>query len=499
MTTINKSNKSLNNSSYGTLYYTFYNPSSSYNKQFNIPKRQRSKDSYAEIAKEKKDLISYEVIQIQKYTEKNNSKTICSKAQSCPKFNNRKIKNKIINKEKENDISNKNNEEDKNMYLKEKNEVNYALEKVEIIPYSTTLRNHSRIINSEKLSNLIKNKEKIINKRKRNFIGSYKISNKIREIFKSKTSNNNFNEINLSNNKKEIEKDDNLGNICLGKISIETYSFKDKNNQNNNFINKNSPENKNINNNKLFILENKENINNNNYENISSSNKTNRTIKRKLNYEEEKNDEISSKTQSENKIYQTLKKMKEYLQSIDSTLIKPYKEKQSKIYNKEKKKNKNCNKNNISTNTNIIKQNSSCPKVLQCNKDTKDIIKNDSLKENIRNILQRHNKFNKKHNNFLYNKEERKNNYYINFNSQFIESCDYNYEEKKLKDLLKKIPNNKNDRNNKYNIGFKYFKEKALSVKEKNKRNKNYNTSSIMPPNNLKEILFNRRINFLLN
>ena len=76
--------KPLKSSSYGMLYYTYFNPSSTYNKKYNIQKRQRSKDSYVEIANEKKDLISYEIIQIHKYTQKNKSKTV---SQIYPEFN----------------------------------------------------------------------------------------------------------------------------------------------------------------------------------------------------------------------------------------------------------------------------------------------------------------------------------------------------------------------------------------------------------------------------
>ena len=499
MITNKKPNKSLNNSSYGTLYYTYYNPSLSYNKHFNIQKRQRSKDSYAEIAKEKQNLISYEIIPIQKYADKNNSNTIISKTQSCPKFTNKKVKNKIINKEIISDLYNQNT--NKNKYSSDRKGVNYHLGKVEIFPYSTTLRNHSRIINNDKIKNLVENKEKLFNKRKRNYIGSNKINNKIKEIFKSNTTNNKDNN-NFSYYKRE--KECNSGNgVCLGKKSIETYSFKDKNSQDKNKMHlaknssdiKNKSINNNINNeNKFFILENKENINNNN--NIENISLPNNSFKRKLNYEEEKNAEITNKTQTKNKVYQTLRKMKEYIENINSSLIKHNKEKQIQISNKENKKDKTLPKNNNNTIKNRIIKPSSCPKVLHSNNYTKEIIPNDSLKDNINKILQRNTELNKKQKYFF----EKRKNYYLNINSNFVNND--NYEEEKLKKLLKKIPNNKNNKINKDIIILPTYKEKTINVKETNyiNRNKNKNNmSSIMPPNNLKEVIFKKKVNFLFN
>ena len=187
MLSSNRSNRSQSSSSYGTLHYTYYNPISSYNKQFNISKRQRSKDSYVEIVKEKKDLVSYEIFQVKKYTEKNKSKTIISQRQSCPRFYTK--------------MKNKNTKNEKN--------VEYKLEKIEVIPYSTTLRNHSRILNSERTNNdEIKNKNHNYNRRKRNFYGCLKINDNIKEMFKTKNCDNNkdFNTFKKFDN--EIEKED---------------------------------------------------------------------------------------------------------------------------------------------------------------------------------------------------------------------------------------------------------------------------------------------------
>ena len=505
-TTVNKSNKSLSSSCYGTLHYTYYNPSSTFNKQFNIQKRQRSKDSYVEIAKEKRNFISYEVVQIQKYTERNKSKTIFSSTQSCPKFNNKNIKNKIIDKEKINDII------INNINSNEKGG-NYEVEKIEITPYSTSLRNFSRIINNGRINNLVKNNQKIINKRKRNFVGSYKISNKIKEIFKSKYSNNN-NNINFTTYNNEIDKnkEDNPGDVCLGKISIETYTFKDKNINSNNYIDKNSSEKRkeiiNNNDNKL-LLENKENINNNHKinENISLINKP---FNKQLNNEEEKNEEMNkkaqemtNKTQQENKIYQTLKEMKEYLESIKSTLIKPYKEKPNNPRN-----NININYKNKKMNNNkyikkrIIKP-TSCPKVINSNnKYSTEINQNIPSKENINKILKKNKEFNKSQKNFFTKKNKRKNNS-IKLYSQFLSSnSDDNDNENKLNELLKKIPNNKNNKRHKDIMHLKYYEIKTFNnnndkTKKKNRNKNKNNISTIMPPNNLKEIIFKERMNFL--
>ena len=88
----NKSIKSHNNSSYGSTYYSYYNHSIANSTLLSKSKRLRVKDSYVEIAKEKKDFVSYEVVQIKGYSERNKSKTIFSKSQSCPRFINNKNK-----------------------------------------------------------------------------------------------------------------------------------------------------------------------------------------------------------------------------------------------------------------------------------------------------------------------------------------------------------------------------------------------------------------------
>ena len=461
----NSKNKSVSNSLLSSLHYTYYNPSSTYNEQFNIQKRKRSKDSYVEIVKEKKDLVSYEIFQVKKYTEKNNSKTIISQRQSCPRFYTK--------------MKNKNTENEKN--------VEYKLEKIEVIPYSTTLRNHSRILNSERTNNdEIKNKNHNYNRRKRNFYGCLKINDNIKEMFKTKNCDNNkdFNTFKKFDN--EIEKEDGSENIYLGKISIETYSFKN----NKNINSKNSLRNKKENiNRSALILENKENINNNNnlfYNHKIISSYRNRIDKRKSNFEEEKNDKINTKKKSENiKKNQTFKKKKQYPENIkSSSIIMPYNKKKIKAYN--------GNNNNIKTR--IPKQHS-CQKVFVSNRYKTEITQSDSLKENINKILKRKSYINKK---------EKNKGHYIEINSKFVDNND-NHKDNKLKELLKKIPNNKRNKRNERNkdiLGFQTFRKtnfKTFNIIEKKfkKRYKNINNkSSIMPPNNLKEIIFKKNIDF---
>ena len=213
-----------------------------------------------------------------------------------------------------------------------------------------------------------------------------------------------------------------------------------------------------------------------------------------------------NKTQSENKIYQTLKEMKDYLESIKSSLIKPYKEKPNKpqktnniIY---KNKNHNINNNNKYIKKRITKP-SSCPKVLNSNKYSTEIKQNVSLKENINKILKKNKEFNKTKKNFFTKKDKRKSNSIIMY-SQFLNNNDDEIDnEDKLKELLKKIPNNKRNKRNKDIMHLKYYEIKTFNndnAKNKKKiRNKNKNNiSSIMPPNNLKEIILKERLKFLL-
>ena len=101
-------NKAKNNASYGNIYYTFFNPSSSYNNKYNVQKRQRSKDSYVDIVQEKNNLICYKVIQINK-NSKNGKLKAMNKTISCPKYEN-------FNKGKKNQSSSKNSKKSTNQY-----------------------------------------------------------------------------------------------------------------------------------------------------------------------------------------------------------------------------------------------------------------------------------------------------------------------------------------------------------------------------------------------
>ena len=138
----NRSIKSHNiSSSYGSTYYSYYSPSIMSNTQINKSKRLREKNSYAKIAKEKKNLISYEVVQIKGYSEKNKAKEIYSQSVSCPKFANNKnirnIKNKFMYKKNK-------------QFSCYRKEISKEPDYEENIPYSMALRNFSRIINNKK-------------------------------------------------------------------------------------------------------------------------------------------------------------------------------------------------------------------------------------------------------------------------------------------------------------------------------------------------------------
>ena len=111
------------------------------NTQLNKSKRLRVKNSYAQIAKERKNLISYEVVQIEGYLGRNKTKEIYSKPISCPKYANnqniRNIKNKYIHRKNE-------------LLSYYRKEISKELDNEENISYSTTLRNFSTIINNKK-------------------------------------------------------------------------------------------------------------------------------------------------------------------------------------------------------------------------------------------------------------------------------------------------------------------------------------------------------------
>ena len=162
-------------------------------------------------------------------------------------------------------------------------------------------------------------------------------------------------------------------------------------------------------------------------------------------------------------------------------------------YNKKKIKRYNDNNNN-NIKARIPKQ-LSCQKVFISNRYKTEITQSDSLKENINKILKRKSYINKK---------EKNKGHYIEINSKFVDNND-NHKDNKLKELLKKIPNNKRNKRNERNkdiLGFQTFRKtnfKTFNIIEKKfkERYKNINNkSSIMPPNNLKEIIFKKNIDF---
>ena len=80
-------------------------------------------------------------------------------------------------------------------------------------------------------------------------------------------------------------------------------------------------------------------------------------------------------------------------------------------------------------------------------------------------------------------------------------NSDDNDNENKLNELLKKIPNNKNNKRHKDIMHLKYYEIKTFNnnndkTKKKNRNKNKNNLSTIMPPNNLKEIIFKERMNF---
>ena len=480
----NRSIKSHNiSSSYGSTYYSYYSPSIMSNTQLNKSKRLRVKNSYAQIAKEKKNLISYEVVQIEGYSGKNKTKEIYSKSISCPKYANnqniRNIKNKYIHRKNE-------------LLSYYRKEISKELDNEENISYSTTLRNFSTIINNKKNgknNNLVQKGEKIYNIRKRNSFGNFKISNKIKELLKNRT-------IKKDNDMNINKGEDNSTSVCLEKISIEAYTIR---NEKNNMINKDLfdindkknilPGNKNeiINNNNKAMLEMDDKKNLINYEfNNNTINKNIEEISFKkepvtniLNYNEEKNSDNQNETKFENKIIQTVQKKNFCIEKTKSFLI---------VNNKEKD-------NNCKLKNNINKANVSCPKVLHSNKaSNSEKIQCDYFKENITKILKRNAKFDLKRKKYLKKKVERK---YNIINYKFINN-NFNINDKKFEELLRKIPKHDNIGRNKNIVQFEECQQNTFTTKKTN-RNKirRLNKSDVMPPNNLKEIVLKKEINFL--
>ena len=207
-------------------------------------------------------------------------------------------------------------------------------------------------------------------------------------------------------------------------------------------------------------------------------------LKKILNYEEAKNNEEENKNFGNNEIYKSLRKAKPYADN-----------------NKNIKKIKINNNKRDKQNNNKIKKsfmNSlSCPKDIHSKfkKRSNDyislnILQNTFFKDKINNILK------KDDNRFLKNKkyfkknEEKKDNY----NSKLARINDYG--DNKLKKLLNNIPRHKKSiRNKKINYST-IVKEKTFNVYSNIIKKYINDVNSIMPPNNLKEIIHKKEKNF---
>ena len=421
-----KVKKEINNS-YSNLHYNYFNPISIINNNFNKYKRQRIKNSYVDIALEKRDFISYEISQkdIEKYkTESTKDKT---KIHSSKSFNYSQIlkPNKIFNKNKFN---------------------KFEINKMNTKSNNTTCRSQSAIIKIRELENYLDRGKKInhnksrqskINKKKINYIGSYKSTNKTKNIFDDKDSI-------LTTSMKDI------GNY-----------FKEKN------------EEKKVNSSE--IVKKLDNINikidRRNNTNLNNSIIEDKRVKRRIKFEEQKNNEIK---------YDKNHKIQKY---IENNSFNNYPKKYNFKINNLKKR--------------LLKKSISCPsinpklkKIDECNKKEELNINRNELKENIHKILKSDRKLfeiNKK----LYYKNQKQTNNFI-----YIKEDEYN--DNKLKKLLAKIPQH----NAKYEL--KKYPDFMIVLKEKNinlieKFGSLQKTKDIMPPNNLEDILLKKEIKFFQN
>ena len=460
-------NKAKNNASYGNIYYTFFNPSSSYNNKYNVQKRQRSKDSYVDIVQEKNNLICYEVIQINK-NSKNGKLKAMNKTISCPKYEN-------FNKGKKNQSSSKNSKKSTNQYSIEIKDIDLEEKSLNNIPIPNTLRDHRKNINNEIIKSLFQNNDINFNKDGNVIANRNKMNHKIGKLLNTgkRNNNSNSNNNNLSNEKNKIQ------GIIFSKVTIESYSYKNKK-----VISKNDLSRNNFNiNNQNKILKSKENCINNDFDNLTFNINDNK-LKKILNYEEAKNNEEENKNFGNNEIYKSLRKAKPYADN-----------------NKNIKKIKINNNKRDKQNNNKIKKsfmNSlSCPKDIHSKfkKRSNDyislnILQNTFFKDKINNILK------KDDNRFLKNKkyfkknEEKKDNY----NSKLARINDYG--DNKLKKLLNNIPRHKKSiRNKKINYST-IVKEKTFNVYSNIIKKYINDVNSIMPPNNLKEIIHKKEENF---
>ena len=186
-------NTNNNSQLYSNLYYNYYNPNSSSNNTYNRSKRQRIKNSYVDIANEKKDFISFVINkkELEKY------RTLSTTAKTKSQSQTRSINSSLVSKNKK-----------KNTKIKEffpqslltNKKSDYEIIKIKEEPYSKSLRSKSIIINNDNVSKQlenfynksnvvvkdnnfemkcnIKSRQNKIDRRKQNFAGSYIIEKK---------------------------------------------------------------------------------------------------------------------------------------------------------------------------------------------------------------------------------------------------------------------------------------------------------------------------------
>ena len=444
-----KDYKSYNNHSFSNLHYSYFNPIKSIYSNPNKYKRKRLKDSYVDLALEKRDFISFEINQ--KELEKINSQLTIFKQITHSKSGNN---SNFLNTNKINSNSDFNSKNMKNKRFKIK------LEK----PYSTTLRSQSYIINNKEFENLFdNNKSKKINQRKINCIQSYKINKKNKSKFDERDSD-------LSSTTRKID------NTNLVKIKSEEF----KNNEDN--LNEkltNNIEITKINKIKIYNSSNnqcdKKNIDNNIFK-YNNSFKSSNNRCRKINYEDDKNNEYEPKNKT---IYDSIRKINDLLEN-NSNKIKP--------------KKYNYKKSNLKKR--LLKKSSSCPSIntkiknKENKKQSSEIFKidgNDELKENIKNIL--------KKDRIIFDEKKilNKNKYQNDTYSIYIKEDEYN--ERKLKNLLAKIPNHNGKKElKKYPDYMIMFQNKKVNLVNKYKNIKK--TKNIMPPNNLEDLLLKNKLKF---
>ena len=89
-------NTNNNSQLYSNLYYNYYNPNSSSNNIYNRSKRQRIKNSYVDIANEKKDFISFVINkkELEKY------RTLSTTAKTKSQSQTRSVNSSLISKNK---------------------------------------------------------------------------------------------------------------------------------------------------------------------------------------------------------------------------------------------------------------------------------------------------------------------------------------------------------------------------------------------------------------